>query len=158
MRPPRLIATTLLALIWLGGALAVLQVVLSAGVPSEGAASLIAHVSGMAAGYGAAIMLILMSRSPWLERGVGTHRLARWHGWGGQLVIILTVVHALLAVRLGRRPSSTGRMAATEDVLEPSGAQHRLDRHGDPCARRRCLAAGGCDDASRTNDGTSCTC
>ena len=95
MRPPRLIATTLLALIWLGGALAVLQVVLSAGVPSEGAASLIAHASGMAAGYGAAIMLILMSRSPWLERGVGTHRLARWHGWGGQLVIILAVVHAL---------------------------------------------------------------
>ena len=72
MRPPRLIATTLLALIWLGGALAVLQVVLSAGVPSEGAASLIAHASGMAAGYGAAIMLILMSRSPWLERGVSS--------------------------------------------------------------------------------------
>src|SRR6478735_8765836 len=98
VRPPRLIATTLLVVIWLGGALAVLQVVLSAGVPSEVGVSLVAHVTGMAAGYGAAIMLILMSRSPWLERGVGTHRLSRWHGLGGQLVIILVVVHALMAV------------------------------------------------------------
>ena len=126
MRPPRLIATTLLAIIWLGGALAVLQVVLSAGVPSEGAASLIAHASGMAAGYGAAIMLILMSRSPWLERGVGTHRLARWHGWGGQLVIILVVVHALMAVEAWAEAGPTGRMAATGDVLDLPGLSTAL--------------------------------
>ena len=117
MRPPRLIATSLLVLIWLGGALAVLQVVLSAGVPTEGAASLMAHASGMAAGYGAAIMLILMSRSPWLERGVGTHRLSRWHGRGGQLVIILTVVHSLLAVEAWAEARSPDRITATKDVI-----------------------------------------
>jgi predicted ferric reductase len=117
VRPPRLIANTLLALIWLGGALAVLQVVLSGGVPSEGGASLVAHVSGMAAGYGAAMMLILMSRSPWLERGVGAHRLARWHGRGGQVVIILAVIHTLLAVQAWAEARSTDRMAATRDVL-----------------------------------------
>ena len=121
MRPPRLIATALLALIWLGGALAVLQVVLSAGVPTEGAASLMAHASGMAAGYGAAIMLILMSRSPWLERDVGAHRLARWHGWGGRLVIILTVVHTLLAVQAWAEARSTDRMTAIKDVLSLPG-------------------------------------
>jgi len=126
VRPPRLIAITLLALIWLGGALAVVQVVLSAGVPSEGAASLIAHVSGMAAGYGAAIMLILMSRSPWLERGVGTHRLARWHGWGGLLVIILVVVHALMAVEAWAEAGPTGRIAATGDVLDLPGLSTAL--------------------------------
>ena len=90
---------------------------LSGGVPSEGGASLVAHVSGMAAGYGAAMMLILMSRSPWLERGVGAHRLARWHGRGGQVVIILAVIHTLLAVQAWAEARSTDRMAATRDVL-----------------------------------------
>ena len=47
-----------------------------------------AQVTGMAAGYGAAIMLILMSRAPWLEHGVGADRLARWHAWAGPLVIM----------------------------------------------------------------------
>src|SRR5689334_11528587 len=39
---------------------------------------LIAHVAGMLAGYGVAVMLVLMARTPALERGVGADVLARW--------------------------------------------------------------------------------
>ncbi len=121
MRPPRLTATTLLVLVWLGAALAVLQGFFSAELPLRFEASLVAHLTGMAAGYGAAIMLILMSRSPWLERGVGTHRLAHWHSWGGPLVIILSVVHAIAAVLAWAKLTSIDLIAAATDVLELPG-------------------------------------
>jgi predicted ferric reductase len=121
VRPPRLTATTLLVLLWLGAALAVLQGFFSAALPLRVEASLIAHLTGMAAGYGAAIMLILMSRSPWLERGVGTHRLARWHSWGGPLVIILSVVHATAAVLAWAAVTSIDPIAAAKEVLELAG-------------------------------------
>ena len=120
MRPPRLTATILLALVWLGAALAILQV-LSAGLPIQDGASLLAHLSGITAGYGAAIMLILMSRSPWLERGVGTHRLARWHGIGGLLVIILAVLHTFTAVQAWAAAQSMNQLAATKEVLNLPG-------------------------------------
>ena len=45
--------------------------------------ALVAHVSGMLAGYGVLIMLVLMSRWPVLERGIGADVLARWHARGG---------------------------------------------------------------------------
>ena len=63
MQSPRLTATLLLVLVWLGAALAVLQGFLTAGLSIRIESSLAAHLTGMAAGYGAAIMLILMSRS-----------------------------------------------------------------------------------------------
>jgi len=120
VRPPRLADTIVLILVWLGAALAILPTT-STGPPIRAGASLLAHVSGMAAGYGAAIMLILMSRSPWLERGVGAARLVRWHAWGGRLVIVLTVVHAVSAVQGWAAARSTDRMAATKDVLHFPG-------------------------------------
>jgi predicted ferric reductase len=107
--------------VWLGAALAVLQGFFSAKLPLRFDASLVAHLTGMAAGYGAAIMLILMSRSPWLERGVGTHRLARWHSWGGPLVIILSVVHAIAAVPAWAEVTSIDLIAAAKDVLDLPG-------------------------------------
>jgi predicted ferric reductase len=75
----------------------------------------------MAAGYGAAIMLILMSRSPWLERDMGAHRLARWHAWGGPLVIVLTVAHALAAVAAWAAVTSNNLVAASNDLLNLPG-------------------------------------
>jgi predicted ferric reductase len=75
----------------------------------------------MAAGYAAAIMLILMSRSPWLERGVGSHRLARWHAWGGPVVIMLTVIHALAATQAWAEAGSLDPMAAAKEVLDLPG-------------------------------------
>ena len=121
MRSLRLTATPLLVLVWLGAALAVLQGFVRAGPPIRGGASLEAHVTGIAAGYGAAIMLILMSRSQWLERGVGAHRLARWHAWGGSVVIILTVAHAAAAVQAWAMARSIDLVAATRDVLKLPG-------------------------------------
>jgi predicted ferric reductase len=54
----------------------------------------LAHVTGMLAGYGVVVMVGLMSRTPALERGVGADRLSRWHGRGGRLVVLLVLVHA----------------------------------------------------------------
>ena len=61
-------------------------------------AALVAHVTGMAAGYGAAVMLLIMSRAPVLERVVGADKLARWHGIAGPVVIGLAVAHAVTAL------------------------------------------------------------
>jgi predicted ferric reductase len=120
-RPPRLTATAILALVWLGAVLAVLQGFASSRPPSRVDASLVAHVTGMAAGYGAAVMLILMSRSPWLERDIGADRLTRWHAWGGPVVILLTVLHTLAVVAAWAETRSIDLMAATKDLLEISG-------------------------------------
>ena len=59
---------------------------------------LLAHVSGMLAGYGVVVLIGLMSRAPALERGVGADRLSRWHGRGGRIVVLLVLVHASAAV------------------------------------------------------------
>jgi predicted ferric reductase len=59
---------------------------------------LVAHLFGMGAGYGVAVLLVLMSRTPALERGVGADRLARWHSRAGRLVVTCIVVHAVAAV------------------------------------------------------------
>jgi ferredoxin-NADP reductase len=54
------------------------------------------RVTGLLAGYAAAVLLALMARIPALERGVGTDRLARWHAMGGRYMVGLVVVHPLL--------------------------------------------------------------
>src|ERR687896_2565299 len=61
--------------------------------------ALLAHVTGMLAGYGVAAMLVLMSRSPAIEHGVGADRLARWHSRAGPVIIVLALVHAAAAVQ-----------------------------------------------------------
>ena len=61
-------------------------------------APLLAHVAGMLAGFGVVVLLALMSRAPALERGVGADVLARWHGYGGRIVVGLVLVHAWAAV------------------------------------------------------------
>jgi predicted ferric reductase len=120
VRLPRLTAT-ILVFLWLGSALAVLPSFIPAEQPIQFGVPLVAQVSGMAAGYGAAIMLILMSRSPWLERGVGTHRLVRWHAQSGPVVVTLTVVHAVAAVQAWAQAGSMPPMAALREVLDIPG-------------------------------------
>ena len=121
MRPLGPKATTLVVCVYFCAALAVLQGFVGGGLPIQFGAPLVSHVAGMIAGYGAAIMLILMSRSPWLERDVGAHRLARWHAWAGPLVIVFAVVHAFAAIAAWAAVSSIGLPAATKDVLKLPG-------------------------------------
>ena len=111
----------MVVLVYLGAALAVLQGFVGSGLPIQFGASLVSHVTGMAAGYGAAIMLILMSRAPWLERDVGAHRLARWHAWAGPLVIMLTVAHAIAAVVAWAGATSSDLVASSMGVLNLPG-------------------------------------
>jgi predicted ferric reductase len=121
VRPLGVRATTLVVLVYLGAALAVLQGFVGSGLPIEFGASLVSHITGMAAGYGAAIMLILVSRAPWLERDVGAHRLTRWHAWAGPLVIMLTVLHAIAAVVAWAGATSSDLVAASMGVLNIPG-------------------------------------
>lgn len=89
-----------LAAVGVGGALvAVWPVVLALRLPGPVPLSgLLAHVSGMLAGYGVVVLIGLMSRAPALERGVGADRLSRWHSRGGRAVVLLVLVHAAAAV------------------------------------------------------------
>ena len=68
-------------------------------VPLPVDAGLWAHVAGLLAGYLATVMLLLMSRTPVLERRVGSDVLARWHAHGGRAFIGLVLVHAGAAVQ-----------------------------------------------------------
>ena len=91
---------TALALIAIG---AVLCVIWPLGLALGGPAPLtvwpmLAHLFGMLAGYGVVVLIVLMSRSPALERKIGSDRLARWHSRGGRLVVTAVVVHAVAAV------------------------------------------------------------
>ncbi|WP_084011312.1 ferredoxin reductase family protein [Pseudofrankia sp. DC12] len=58
----------------------------------------VAHASGMLAGYGVAVLVGLMSRAPAFERGVGADRLSAWHSRGGRIVVLLVLAHAWAAV------------------------------------------------------------
>jgi predicted ferric reductase len=86
------------SLIWAGLVVSIVLGVASPEPPSRIDLPLIAHVSGMVAGYGAAVMLLLMARTPLLERAVGADRLARWHAVTGPMIIILVLTHALTAL------------------------------------------------------------
>ncbi|MGW8554108.1 ferredoxin reductase family protein [Streptomyces tubercidicus] len=58
----------------------------------------LAHLSGLLAGYGILVMLLLMARVPAIEHGVGADRLARWHALGGRYVLTLCLAHTLFAL------------------------------------------------------------
>jgi len=91
-------STALLAL-WLGAlVVGTWPLVLAATGPDLPLIGLIAHVAGMLAGYGVLVLLVLMARTPALERGVGADVLARWHSQAGRLVVVLVLVHAVGAI------------------------------------------------------------
>jgi DMSO/TMAO reductase YedYZ heme-binding membrane subunit len=89
---------------------------LSAPVPLS-PPGMVAHTSGMLAGYGVLVLLGLMSRAPALERGVGADVLARWHGYGGRLVIVLILGHAWAAVLVWAQSRQERMLLALWHVL-----------------------------------------
>jgi predicted ferric reductase len=58
----------------------------------------IGEVLGMLAGYGVVILVALMARLPPLEKAIGSDRLARWHAWGGRIVITVTSGHVVFII------------------------------------------------------------
>jgi predicted ferric reductase len=58
----------------------------------------IGEVLGLLAGYGVVVLVALMSRLPPLEKGIGTDRLARWHAWGGRIVITVVSGHVVFII------------------------------------------------------------
>jgi predicted ferric reductase len=67
--------------------------------PPQLDAGLVAHLTGLLAGYLAPVLLLLMSRMPWLERRIGSDVLARWHRRSGRLFVGLMLTHAISAVQ-----------------------------------------------------------
>ena len=80
-------------------------------------AGLVAHVSGLLAGYLVGVMLLVMSRTPVLERRVGSDVLARWHGHGGRLFLALVLLHAGAAWTAWAQTRGVGPVGALVDVL-----------------------------------------
>ena len=109
-------ASWFLCLLLLGLVAAVVLGVLLPHPPEVFDAALVAHVTGMAAGYGAAVMLLIMSRAPALERVVGADKLARWHGFAGPLVIGLAVAHAVTVLVAWAKVRGEGLWSAWLEV------------------------------------------
>jgi predicted ferric reductase len=66
-------------------------------------------------------MIVLMSRWPVLERGIGADRLARWHGRGGKTVLSLVLIHAVAAVAGWSGAQGLSPWAALVQVLGMPG-------------------------------------
>ncbi|MFF5209233.1 ferric reductase-like transmembrane domain-containing protein [Streptosporangium sp. NPDC000396] len=89
-------------------------------VPSLRASALLAtgaHLTGLLAGYGIWVALLLMARIPAVELGVGADRLARWHAFGGRWVLGLSVAHTLLALWGFAAHTGTGAAGAVRGLV-----------------------------------------
>ncbi|GAA4109517.1 ferredoxin reductase family protein [Streptomyces hundungensis] len=80
-----------------------------------------AHLSGLLAGYGILVMLLLMARVPAVEHGVGADRLARWHSLGGRYVLGLVGAHGVLALCGYAAYTGTDVLRATAQLLGYGG-------------------------------------
>lgn len=96
---PRPSVATVAVGVGYAGFVGVLALWWTGGTPLSSAASRLVdygRLAGLLAAYLVVVQLTLRARIPWLERGVETHRLARWHRYGGQCLVVLAVAHALL--------------------------------------------------------------
>jgi len=55
------------------------------------------QITALVGTYGALVQVLLMSRSPWLERRFGMDSLAQWHRWLGFSVTILIGAHVVFS-------------------------------------------------------------
>ncbi len=62
---------------------------------TAGIATAVGQVTALLGTYLALVQLVLMSRSPWLERVLGSERLMVWHRWTGFACLWLLVGHAV---------------------------------------------------------------
>src|SRR3954463_7678704 len=83
----------------LGAGAAVAMAAVGVPTPIVLNAALLAHVTGLLAGYLAAVMIIVMARVPALEYRIGPDTMTRWHARGGRVFLLLVLVHAGSAVQ-----------------------------------------------------------
>ncbi|WP_420033558.1 ferric reductase-like transmembrane domain-containing protein [Streptomyces sp. cg28] len=76
-----------------------------------------AHLTGLLAGYGILVMLLLMARVPAIEHGVGADRLARHHARGGRHVLTLCAAHVVLALLGYAAHTGTDLVTAVTELL-----------------------------------------
>ncbi len=81
------------------------------------------RLTGLLAGYGAAILVALMARIPYLDRTIGSDRLSRWHALGGRGTLALSVAHMVFAmsarvVRSGVWEGTFGLVLYAPGILE----------------------------------------
>jgi DMSO/TMAO reductase YedYZ heme-binding membrane subunit len=96
----------LIALVTLGAVAVALSAVRETPSPVRLDVPLLAHLSGLVAGYGIAAMLVLMSRAPALERGVGaaTAQLLRLPGlFPATVGTVLLFAIGVASIRAARR-------------------------------------------------------
>src|ERR1700712_1631620 len=80
-------------------------------------AALMAHVTGLLAGYLVAVMVILMARVPVLEYRIGPDTLTRWHARGGRVFLLLVLVHGGSAVLAWAESRQQNLISAALTVL-----------------------------------------
>ncbi len=76
-----------------------------------------AHLTGLLAGYGVLVMLLLMARVPAVEHSFGADRIARWHALGGRYVLSLCLSHGVLALAGFAVATGTGPLSAAMSLL-----------------------------------------
>lgn len=79
--------------------------------------SVLAQTSGLLAGYGALVLLLLVARQPALERGIGSHVLARWHARLAPALLVLVLVHAVGALAAAAGPAQRRGYSLTTSSL-----------------------------------------
>ncbi|WP_055586786.1 ferredoxin reductase family protein [Peterkaempfera griseoplana] len=117
--PPNTLAAVMLTLVWAGAA-AVLALWWHGTPVVAGAAAWLTgagRITGLLAGYAAPLLVLLMARLPFLERGVGADRLARWHAMGGRYMISLVAAHLVLVIWGYALTGRTGLVAETADIV-----------------------------------------
>jgi predicted ferric reductase len=77
----------------------------------------VAHVSGMLAGYGVLVLLVLVARTPILERDVGADVLARGHAVSARVVLCLVLLHAWCATLAWAQSRNEGLAIGAWHVL-----------------------------------------
>ncbi|ATZ28642.1 Stearoyl-CoA 9-desaturase electron transfer partner [Streptomyces lavendulae subsp. lavendulae] len=97
---PRLVPTGVHVLGWAGaaGVLGLWWANTTSVVGAAGWFTGAGRITGLLAGYVCAVVVVLMARVPWLDRTVGSDRLARWHAAGGRYAISLVLAHTLLII------------------------------------------------------------
>ena len=94
-----LTASDILAIVVINGALVVAMWLRHGGLIQLGSApaklTAAGQLTALVGTYAALVQILLMSRSPWLERRFGMDGLAQWHRWLGFTVTILISAHVV---------------------------------------------------------------